>query len=201
MTKRAFIFDFGNVLMKTVDYTPRRAWDERLSLPPGSVERAVHNDDSWIQAQTGQIPLVAYWQDVAERLKLSSTDVAQLAEDFYSGDQLDMANIQLIERLRADGHPVALLSNDSLELLPKLERLGITHLFDPLVVSAQIRVMKPDAAAYQAVLSRLGRPAEGTVFIDDRQENIDGATALGIHGVLYTNDLDLESVLHNLRYA
>lgn len=60
MTKRAVIFDFGGVLMKTVDYSPRHQWDDRLSLPQGSVEKAVHNSDSWTQAQIGKIPLAGY---------------------------------------------------------------------------------------------------------------------------------------------
>jgi epoxide hydrolase-like predicted phosphatase len=194
----AVIFDFGGVLMKTVDYQPRHAWDDRLGLPRGSVERAVHNDSSWLQAQTGNISPAAYWADVAARLGLSAADTRQLAVDFYSGDRLDAEIVAYIHNLRARGHRVALLSNDSLELLPKLERLEIAGLFDPLVVSAQIGVLKPEAAAYQTVLARLDAPPQAAVFIDDRADNIEGARRVGLRTVHYRPGMDLPAAVDAL---
>lgn len=196
--KKAMIFDFGGVLMKTVDYAPRFAWDDRLGLPHGSVERAVHNADSWVQAQHGEIPIQNYWADVARQLKLSGEAIRQLAADFYSGDELDSELIDLIRTLRHDGHPVALLSNDSLELLDKLRQLDIAHLFDPLIVSAETGVMKPDARAYEIVLERLNYPAPQTIFIDDRLDNINGAAALGIQAIHYRAGMDLAAALTKL---
>jgi FMN phosphatase YigB (HAD superfamily) len=194
----AVIFDFGGVLMKTVDYQPRQTWDDRLGLPRGSVERAVHNDSSWRQAQTGIISPPAYWDDVAARLGLSPADTRRLAADFYSGDRLDTEIVAYIHRLRARGHRVALLSNDSLELLPKLEHLGIAELFDPLVVSAQIGVMKPAEEAYRAVLARLDVPPQAAVFIDDRADNIEGARRCGLRTVHYRPGLDLPAAVDAL---
>lgn len=198
MVKRSLIFDFGGVLMKTVDYGPRHRWDERLRLAHGSVERAVHNETSWLQAQTGRITPEAYWRDVGGRLGLDNTATQELSQDFYSGDALDETLVALIRGYRAAGHTIALLSNDSLELLPKLARLGIDALFDPLVVSAQIGVMKPEAAAYRAVLDRLQRPPGETVFVDDRADNVAAAAALGIHTVHYRAGMDLAAALEPL---
>jgi len=198
--KRAVIFDFGGVLMKTRDYGPRHAWDDYLGLAHGSVERAVHNEKSWRKAQTGEIAVTDYWADVLLQLGLTPDDVRDLADDFYSGDQLDADNIAYINYLRAEGFTVALLSNDSLELIPKLEAYDLINLFDPLVVSAQIGVMKPEAEAYQAVLNRLDRPASETIFIDDRLENVIGAKSLGIKAVHYHDGLDLRASLADLLY-
>ena len=199
--KRAVIFDFGGVLMKTRDYTPRHAWDDHLGLAHGSVERAVHNETTWVKAQTGEIAVTDYWADVSVKLGLTPDDLRDLADDFYSGDELDQDNIALIENLRADDFQVALLSNDSLELAPKLAALGITELFDPLVISAQIGIMKPEAGAYEAVLKRLDRPAGETIFIDDRLENVIGAQSLGIRGVHYKDGMDLNAALADLLYT
>ncbi|PJF23084.1 MAG: hypothetical protein CUN56_02680 [Phototrophicales bacterium] len=190
----AVIFDFGGVLMKTIDYTPRFDWDDRLGLPRGSVEKIVHNQDSWVKAQTGLISPQAYWADVARQLKL--TDLGTLPHDFYSGDALDQGLIHLIHDLRRAGRAVALLSNDTLELMDKLRRLQIDDLFDPLVISAQIGVMKPHPAAYQTVLNQLQCPPQEAIFIDDRLENVQGAAALGIHAVHYTPGLDLAKILN-----
>jgi epoxide hydrolase-like predicted phosphatase len=194
MTKRAVIFDFGGVLMKTVDYSPRHQWDDRLSLPHGSVEKAVHNAESWAQAQIGKIPIKIYWENVAQRLNLSIQQVNQLARNFYSGDQLDVDLIEYIQQLRESGFAVGLLSNHSVELRPRLKNLNIEKLFDPLIISAEIGVMKPDARAYQTVLEKLDCSADMTIFIDDRQENVDGAAALGMYPVFYHAGMDLRAI-------
>ena len=199
--QRAIIFDFGGVLLKTVDYRPRHAWDDRLGLSHGRVEQAVHNTTSWVQAQCGLILIEDYWQDVAAQLHLSPEDTRQLALDFYSGDQLDLTLIDYLRQLRDDGHTVALLSNESADLPMKLQKLGIADLFDPTVISASIGVMKPAPEAYQAVLTRLKRPADDAIFIDDRLENIHGARALGIHGVHYAAGMDLPAALVDILYA
>lgn len=197
----AFIFDFGGVLMKTADYAPRHNWDKRLGLSLGSVEKAVHNADSWVSAQKGEIPVTAYWDDVQRSLGISAEEIAQLAEDFYAGDVLDQSLIQLIENLRSDGHIVGLLSNDSLELEDKLQRLNIQHLFDPLVISAKVGMMKPDRAIYAHVLSLLPAQTYPVIFIDDRVDNIHGAMKAGMVGVLYQPKMWLEKILRDLCHA
>lgn len=196
--KRALIFDFGGVLMKTHDYRPRHLWDERLGLSHGSVERVVHGIDKWLGAQRGEVSLAAYWSAVADQLRLTPDDVQQLAHDFYSGDQLDMHLIDYIRQRRIEGYSVALLSNDSPALLDKLTLLEIAPLFDPLIISAHIGTMKPNAAAYRAVLDALQRPADETIFIDDSTDNIAGAAALGIHTLHYHPNVHLPDALQPL---
>ncbi len=193
--KRALIFDFGGVLMQTRSHAPRLAWDQRLGLPPGTVETIVHSSESWRQAQCGLITPDAYWQHVAEQLQLDVNSLAQLKADYFSADTLEMPLIDSIRQWRASGHRIALLSNDSPALHDRLRVLGIDTLFAPLVISGRIGVMKPDPAAYQAVLARLNLPAEQTIFIDDVPVNVEAATALGIHGVHYRAGLDLSAAL------
>lgn len=191
----ALVFDFGGVLMKTASRAPRWAWDDRLGLARDTVERVVHGSESWRQAQTGQLDVAAYWADVAAQLSLSADDVAQLERDYFSADQLDMDMVAFIRERKAVGQRIALLSNDSPTLAGKLEALGIDSLFEPLVISAHIGVMKPAPAAYRAVLDQLGCAPHETVFIDDMPANIDGARAVGMHAVLYTPETDLRAAL------
>ena len=97
---KAIIFDFGGVVVRTEDYTPRHAWDERLGLPTGSVERAVHHSDIWIQAQLGRILPKAYWAGVAELLYMRNNNVEELRRDYFSGDRLNYRLVQLIRDLK-----------------------------------------------------------------------------------------------------
>ncbi|MCU0496528.1 MAG: HAD family phosphatase [Anaerolineae bacterium] len=195
--KHAVIFDFGGVLMKTEDYSYRHRWDDRLGLARGQVEQVVHGSPSWRMAQTGTLSVDDYWADVAQTLQLSPEDLVELKADFFRGDRLDLGLIDYIRELRERGHTIALLSNDSPALIDKLRDLAILELFDPLVISALIGVMKPAPPAYQYVLTALGRPAQETIFIDDMPDNIAAAQALGIHGLLYHATLALKPVLES----
>lgn len=193
--RHALIFDFGGVLMKTASQAPRWAWDDRLNLPRGSVERAVHGSEAWRQAQRGQIPPSVYWQQIAAQLGLSEAEVRQLEHDYFSEDHLDQAMVDFIRQRRAAGQRIGLLSNDSIALNEKLARLGIESLFDPIIISAQIGVMKPAPEAYHHILHRMEITPQQAVFIDDLPANIEAARAIGMTGILYTPDLALDSAL------
>lgn len=191
----SLVFDFGGVLMKTATREPRWKWDDRLGLPRGTVEQVVHGSESWRQAQHGSISTADYWADVAGQLAISADDVRQLEIDFFSGDRLDLTLVDFIRARKQAGQRVALLSNDSIALLDKLTALGIANLFDPLVISAHIGVMKPAPASYQHVLDILGGPASDAVFIDDMPANIEGARAVGMTAIHYTPEIDLPAAL------
>jgi len=55
-----------------------------------------------------------------------------------------------------------------------------------LIWSFQHNLAKPDPAIYNLTLERLGTRPEETVFIDDKQPNIDAARELGLVGILFT---------------
>jgi putative hydrolase of the HAD superfamily len=198
MLKPALLFDFGGVFMKTVNYRPRHAWDERLGLAHGSVERIVHGSESWRAAQTGKLTTAEYWADVRQQLGLDEDSIATLEQDYFSGDELDLELVKYARGLQTQGYPIGLLSNDSLALMDKLQSLGIRDLFNPAVISAQIGVMKPDPQAYQIALERLGNKPGTVIFIDDMPANIDGARQLGIHAIQYTTTPALQASLTSL---
>ena len=101
-----------------------------------------------------------------------------------------------ITRLRPR-YKQAILSNAPASLLEDLrDRFRVSQLFDAIILSATIRVMKPDPRAYEAVLTALGLRAEETVFVDDLLENIDAAQKLGMHGIHFeTGTSDVQSAL------
>jgi epoxide hydrolase-like predicted phosphatase len=195
---KAFIFDFGGVLARTEDYTPRHAWDERRGLPTGSVERAVHHSDIWIQAQLGRITPRAYWNGVAELLYMRKEDVDELRRDYFSGDRLNHKLVTLIRDLREKGYPVALLSNESLQLESRLREYGIYDLFDHILISALMGMMKPDPTVYRVALQSVGAAPHEAVFVDDSLVNVRGAQPLGIHTILFRPELDLKAEITKL---
>ena len=68
-----------------------------------------------------------------------------------------------------------------------------------MVISYQISELKPDREIYEYLLNTYGLLAEESVFIDDRQVNIDGARNCNIAGILFQNyeqaDKELRALL------
>jgi putative hydrolase of the HAD superfamily len=182
------IFDYGRVLAWTQNQEPRAAWERRLGLAPGALTRAVHNEHSWIAAQRGTITIDAHWQEVSMALRLTPADTTALRAAFYAGDVLNVELVACIDRLRARDLRVGLLSNFSADLRAMLGQQDLLRRFDALAISAEIGIMKPEAAAYQAVLAMLQMEAHTCVFIDDVPANIAAAQAVGLHGILFEDN-------------
>jgi putative hydrolase of the HAD superfamily len=190
---KAIIFDFYGVLMRTDDTSARHAWDQKLGLPVGSVERAIHYSDLWIQAQLGRVPYQKYWDGVAEMLRMRPADIPPLREAYFSGDRLNYKAVSLVRDLKAQGQQIGLLSNDIVQLEDKLRELNIYDLFDQILISAKIGVMKPDVTAYRVALQAFKVGAHEAIYIDDSLVNIRGAQPLGIHTILYRPEMDLRA--------
>jgi epoxide hydrolase-like predicted phosphatase len=195
MRNLAVIFDWGGVLMRTEDYTPRHTWDNRLGLPHGSVESVVHGSAAWRLAQQGKITLDAYWDRVGGDLNLTPGLLSELRADFYSGDRLDRSLVDLIHKMRNRGLLVGLLSNYTADLADIISGEGLDGLFDARVISAEIGITKPDPAAYQAVLGELSVKPSDAFFVDDFEENVESARSLGMRAVRFTPGLELEILL------
>ena len=147
----------------------------------------MHNTHSWIATQCGRITTEAHWHAIASRLNLSREETVELQATFYRGDMLNTAVVTRLDALRAAGIPTALLSNFSTDLRRLLRQQDLLRRFDHLGISAEIGVMKPDAAAYHAVLAMLALPAAACIFVDDQPDNVAAARALGMQGVVFDN--------------
>jgi FMN phosphatase YigB (HAD superfamily) len=74
----------------------------------------------------------------------------------------------------------------------------IADLFDKVYYSSEIGCRKPDAEAFEYVLKDAGLKAEETVMVDDRQDNCDTASALGMQVLKVPENTGLEKVFCQL---
>ncbi|MDF7663852.1 HAD family phosphatase [Bifidobacterium sp. ESL0763] len=96
---------------------------------------------------------------------------------------------ELLADLRGAGYGVWGLTNWSAETFhvafekfPRLERL-----LQGTIVSGVEKMHKPNADIFELALARFGLDAGRTVFFDDTQRNVEGASAVGIHGIRFTD--------------
>ena len=106
-------------------------------------------------------------------------------------------SVDILWRLKAAGVPLYAITNFSAEKWAlSQERFDfLRDGFIDAVVSAHEKLIKPDPAIYRVCLERNNLNAEDCVFIDDSEKNIAAAQALGIDGILFTPETDLETEL------
>jgi 2-haloacid dehalogenase len=105
-------------------------------------------------------------------------------------------NVAVLAGLKAAGRPVYAITNFSAEkFLVARENFPFLDDFDGVVVSAQERLLKPDAAIYQVLFLRYGLRAHDCVFIDDSAANIETALTLGMQAIHFTEGVDVAARL------
>ncbi|RSX58864.1 HAD family hydrolase [Bifidobacterium samirii] len=66
------------------------------------------------------------------------------------------------------------------------------------VVSSEEGLRKPDPHLYRRAIDRFGVDPSATVFVDDKARNADAATAVGLHGIRFTDTSSLRRDLREL---
>lgn len=76
-----------------------------------------------------------------------------------------------LDGLKARGFRIGIISNFAPTLKAILENKGILHDFDPVIVSTEVGLEKPDPAIFQLALDRAGLEAKDILYIGDHETN------------------------------
>jgi len=184
---QAVFWDLGGVIIRTEDRTRRAEWETRLGLPPRELDQIVFAGEMGRKAAVGQAGTEDVWKWVGEKLGLDSEQLEELRQDFWRGEDLDLELVEYIRRLRPT-YRTGLISNAWPEIREQIENeWRIADAFDKLIISAEVGLAKPDPRIYQLALEGLGVEASRTIFVDDFIENLEAASALGMHPVHFKN--------------
>jgi len=93
--------------------------------------------------------------------------------------------VPFLERLRARGLRLVVVSNANGTLLKHMDRLDLTRRFDCVLDSADEGVEKPDPRFFEIALARSGARKETTIHVGDLYHvDVVGARSAGLRGVL-----------------
>jgi epoxide hydrolase-like predicted phosphatase len=185
MTIRNIFIDFGGVIVRTEDKGPRTRQAKALGMTYRELEKIVFESESSQRASTGEIPEEAHWQAVAEALRLPRSEADKVTAQFFAGDAADQNLLDYLRSLRP-GCQVCLISNAWSGLRSWIAKQGFADVFDTMVISAEVGVMKPDARIFHLALEELAARPEESVFIDDVLVNVEAARAAGMTGIHFT---------------
>lgn len=121
---------------------------------------------------------------IAAILGLSTPDFRrQVAKGEVRNDEL----LHYILQLRGS-YKTAMLSNIAgSSLARRFPNDELSTYFDVVIASSDIGYAKPEPEAYEITADRLGLRCDECVFIDDRELFCEGATAVGMQTIVYTD--------------
>ncbi|TQN32263.1 putative hydrolase of the HAD superfamily [Haloactinospora alba] len=189
------IFDYGGVLSQP--QPPEAVAElERLAGVPAPDFWAAYWDQR--RSYDGGLTAVEYWDRVAHQAgaEWDTSRTNELwAADVSSWLHVAPESVDLLHRAAATGANVALLSNAPAGIANALRSSPALSVLRAQFFSCDLRICKPDPAIYTRVLDALDLPPERSVFVDDREENVQAALRLGIDAHRFTGSGELESFL------
>jgi putative hydrolase of the HAD superfamily len=193
------LFDVGGVLLTNGwDHGERAAAVEHFHLDRAAFEaRHAAANDAW---ERGVLPLKAYLD----------TTIFYEPRDFTHDEFFEFMLTQskvlpggalgiLAELAVSDKCLIGLLNNEARETNEyRFENFGVRAQVKVALSSCYLGLRKPDLAIYRRALDILGRPPERILFIDDRDENVAGAEAVGMKGIRFKGADSLRASLADL---
>lgn len=184
---KSIIFDIGMVLAdyNWSGYLQTFAYSEETYQ---AVANAVFLSPTWVECDRG----VLSDQELLSGFICNAPEYEKEIKEVYATvggciKQYDYA-IPWIQELKKKGLGIYALSNYGERMFAQTgKELNFLEYMDGALISYQDHLIKPDPRIYQTLLNRYHLNPDETVFFDDNEDNVKGASDLGIHAFLFHN--------------
>ena len=200
MNIKTIIFDLGGVL---VDWNPEYVFLKEFKGDRIKMNWFFDNicTSSWNEEQDGG----KLMKDATEeRIKLFP-DYERLIKMFYGRweemlkDEIP-GTVEILHKLKNKNYRLIALTNWSAETFPvAIRKYKFLELFEGIVVSGEIKMLKPFKEIYNYTLNKYNLDPKQCVFIDDRLNNVEGAIKCGIKGIQFESPKKLMVNLKKLK--
>ncbi len=196
---KTIIFDFGGVL---VDWDPRNLYRRYFSTDTGAMEHFLAEVGflEWNAHQDKGRP----FKEAVVELSSRFPDYSHLIRAYHENWEKSIVgeipgSVAILKELKQKGYPLYGLSNWSAETFPIIRtRYGFFDLFDDIVISGEVKLIKPDPAIFKLFLERTGQKADECLLIDDSDKNIAAASDLDFQTIHFASPPQLRSELQRL---
>jgi putative hydrolase of the HAD superfamily len=198
---RAVVFDLFNTLVPGGVHGDRVSANDETAAVLG-VDAAAYNEAFFAASHERY---VGAFGDLADTVRA----IAARAGGTPSDEQVDRASalrramtadllatipdrtLSTLEALRLAGWRIALVSNVTSETPDRWRESKLPPYFDAVAFSSELRVAKPDPGIYLAACGQLDLPPAECVYVGDGADNeLAGATALGMYAIRTTEHAD-----------
>lgn len=196
------VFDYGEVISVTPTAEDSARLQARGGVTPANAEALLSAyAANRLALDRGTLSVREYWRMVgaAGGASWSDADIDELwALDVRGWMTLNRATLDVLYALKAGGTRLALLSNAGRDFASWFRHGSIGDLFEQVFVSGELDMVKPNADIYEHVIAELGIEPSQFVFVDNREDNVEGARSVGGQAHVFTDAASLESWLRSL---
>jgi putative hydrolase of the HAD superfamily len=192
------VFDLAGVL---VDYDQPALIADVFADPASraTVRAEIVGHEDWLTLDRGMLTQEEVIARAVQRTGLAADDIARFFDRVSTAWVPIPGSVGLLRRVRAKGHKVFCLSNMHPASWTFLQQsCHFWELFAGVAISCQVQLIKPEPAIYAKFLGQHGLEGAQTVFIDDRDVNLDAAARFGIQTIKFENPGQCESRLQAL---
>jgi epoxide hydrolase-like predicted phosphatase len=184
--RRAVVFDFGGVIITPITNQLGGLAAEHGTTVATMLEIMLgpyaSGDHPWHRAERGEIAVAEIQRDLDRFAEPHGVElVGDEIDRLLALGQFSVVEpvVERIAALRREGVLTGLLTNTFAEFRPILEEHLDLSLFDVVVESYAVGARKPEAAIYEVTASMLGVEHAAIVYLDDFEQNLAPAVALG----------------------
>jgi putative hydrolase of the HAD superfamily len=190
------VFDLGGVVLRwEPDKIIADVFAETELQARVRADIFAHQD--WLELDRGTLPLGEAVKRGAARSEIPAARIAMLFDEVPHALQLIPETVDLIYRLKSQGHRLYYLSNMHVASIEHLEReYTFWNAFEGGVISCRVHLIKPEPEIYRTLLERYALDGAETVFIDDREINLTAAAEFGIRTIHFKNPEQCAEQLH-----
>ncbi|HEX3398356.1 MAG TPA: HAD family phosphatase [Steroidobacteraceae bacterium] len=200
---RNVIFDLGGVVL---DWNPDRIVSRFQPVPAlqAALKAALFGHADWRMFDRGTLTESELIDRLELRVGRSKQEVTAILDAVRDSLVAKPETVQLIRALHAQGTPLYCLSNMPAAVYTHLrQRHDFWDAFSGIVISGEIKMMKPEPEVFKHLLETFDLRPEETVFVDDVLANIEGAKQMGLHTIWFKDAAqcrrELDQVLGNRR--
>lgn len=139
------------------------------------------------QFMRGELSESDYWDILRDKYNLGIEDT--ISEEFkkWNGLIVNEQIIALVDQAKSQNLQVAVLTNIIEPTYNVLVEGGCYDQFDTVIASCKVGFAKPQSEIYTLALDKMNTTADRSLFIDDKQRNIEPAAQMGFETILARN--------------
>lgn len=185
---KAIIFDLGKVL---IDFSIDRACSQVAHIT-GSSPESIHTflfaegREAMFERGLLTFPELHAQFESYLGLRVDPAILKHAASDIFEPVHESIHILKSLHSRHQGARPLILLSNTNEIHWEHIEkRWQMSQWFDDLVLSFEVKAMKPDVEIYREAIKKSGVGAFDCFFVDDVPANIEGARRCGMDAVLF----------------
>jgi epoxide hydrolase-like predicted phosphatase len=183
---QGLLVDFGGVLTTNI-WDSFRAFCDAEGLEREKVKRLFREDPEALallrRLEVGELDEDEFSGLFGPLLGIAPERYDGLVDRLFAGMEPEESMFTALRRARGAGLKTGLISNSWGR--GRYDRSTFGELFDGVVISGEVGLHKPQPEIFELGAERVGLEPPRCVFVDDLQENCEGAEAVGMTAVLH----------------